>query len=373
MNPPRSRTRRWQRWLPGSIVAVVLGAGAVALLDLDVATIGTRFGGIPQGLPRFQVPGFDWEHVVELARVAFAIAMLSGIESLLSAVVADGMADDRHDSNQELMAQGVANIVTPFFGGLPVTGVIARTATNIRSGGTTPVAGIVHSLVLLVIVLVAAPLAKFIPLAVLAGILVNVALRMGEWSEFAAMRRYPAGDAAVFLASFLLTVLVDLTVAVEVGMVLSAFLFIKRVADTTHIAEMEGESAAGPAYAREPVPPLPSGVLVYRVFGSLLFGAAEKLEYVLRRVGRETKVVILNVAPVTAMDATALHRLEDLLRRLRRGGRQLVLSGPHTQPYAMMENSGFFDELGRENITADLEHAAKRAREIVGQGTDPAR
>jgi len=356
---------RWQRRVPGSIVAVLAGSLAVAFGALEVATIGSRFGGIPRGLPDFAVPQPDWNNLVELVRVAFAMAMLCGIESLLSAVVADGMVDDRHDSNQELMAQGAANIVSPLFGGLPVTGVIARTATNIRSGGTTPVAGVVHSLVLLLVLLVAAPLARHIPLAVLAGVLVNVALRMGEWSEFAAMRRYPPGDAAVFLASFLLTVLVDLTLAVEVGMLLSAFLFIKRVTESTHVAEMEGEQPGATGAAREPVPPLPPGVLVYRIFGSLLFGAAEKLEYVLRRISGDTRVVILNVAPVTAMDSTALHRLEDLLRRLRRGGRHLVLSGPHTQPYFLMENAGFFDELGRENVAADLEHAARRAREIV--------
>lgn len=360
----------WQRRVPGSIVAVVAGSAAVAFSGLDVATIGSRFGGIPQGLPGFQLPGIELGALVELSRVAFAMAMLCGIESLLSAVVADGMSDDRHDSNQELMAQGVANIVSPLFGGLPVTGVIARTATNIRSGGTTPVAGIVHALVLLAVLLVAAPLAKFVPLAVLAGVLIHVALRMGEWSEFAAMRRYPAGDAAVFLTSFLLTVLVDLTLAIEVGMLLSAFLFIKRVTDSTHVAEMEGEKAGGPAPSREPAPVLPPGVLVYRIFGSLLFGAAEKLEYVLRRVGRDTRVVILNVAPVTAMDATALHRLEDLHKRLRRGGRHLVLSGPHTQPYFLMENAGFFDELGRDNVVADLEHAARRAREILDTRRD---
>lgn len=352
---------RWARFVPGSIVVVGLGVVLTWLANVQVATIGSTFGGIPRGLPEFHLPELDLEHLRNLIGPAFAIAALGGIESLLSAVVADGMADDRHDSNQELMAQGAANMISPLFGGIPVTGVIARTATNIRSGGVTPVAGIVHAGVLLLFVLVAAPVASYIPLASLAAVLLLVAGRMGDWHGFLALRRHPPGDALVFLTAFILTVAVDLTWAVIIGILLSAFLFIHRVTETTQVAALNGEGSQG----HEHLPPLPPGVLVYRVFGSLLFGAAEKLEYVLQRTRRDTRVVVLHVAAVTAMDATALHRLEGLLERLRRHGRHLILSGPHTQPYAMMENAGFFDTLGRDNVVPDLEAAAARAQVLL--------
>lgn len=359
--------KRWSR-VPGSIVAVLLGTAAVAVLHLPVETIGSKFGGIPRGVPEFAWPQFDLEHLSGLIRPAFTIALLGAIESLLSAVVADGLIDDRHDSNQELMAQGAANFVAPLFGGIPVTGVIARTATNIRSGAGTPVAGIVHAVFLLLVLLVAAPLAKDIPLAVLAAVLAVVAIRMGEWEEFALLHRKPRGDAAVFLATFGLTVVFDLTVAVEVGMVLAAFAFIKRVADTTQVHAMTGEQAAAGGQGHEPVKgPVPKGVIIYRVFGALLFGSAEKLDRVIRRSGGETKVVILHMAAVTAMDATALNRIESMHAKMKRHQEQLILSGPHTQPYFMMERAGFFDALGRENICADLETAVARARELVGK------
>ncbi|HKB57370.1 MAG TPA: SulP family inorganic anion transporter, partial [Lacunisphaera sp.] len=273
--------------------------------------------------------------------------------------------DGRHDSNQELMAQGAANFVAPLFGGLPATGVIARTATNIRSGAATPVAGIIHSVVLLVVLLVAAPLFNDVPLATLAAVLAVVAVRMGEWEEFALLHKKPRGDAAVFLTTFGLTVLFDLTVAVEVGMVLAAFSFIKRVTDTTMIQAMTGEEAALGGQGHEQVANVPSGVMIYRVFGALLFGSAGKLESIIRRSGGETDVVILHLAAVTAMDATALNRVENLHEKLHRHGKHLILSGPHTQPYFMMEKAGFFDALGRENIAPDLEAAVARARELL--------
>jgi len=359
--------KRWSR-VPGSIVAVVVGTVAVAVFHFPVETIGSKFGGIPSGLPTLAWPEFDWEHVSGLIRPAFTIALLGAIESLLSAVVADGLIDDTHDSNQELMAQGAANFVAPLFGGIPVTGVIARTATNIRSGAGTPVAGIVHAGFLLLVLLVAAPLAKDIPLAVLAAVLAVVALRMGEWEEFALLHRKPRGDAAVFLATFGLTVVFDLTVAVEVGMVLAAFAFIKRVADTTQVHAMTGEQAAAGGQGHEPVRgPVPPGVIIYRVFGALLFGSAEKLDRIIRRSGGETKVVILHMAAVNAMDATALNRIESMHAKMKRHKEHLILSGPHTQPLFMMERAGFFDELGRENVCADLESAVARARELVGK------
>lgn len=358
--------KRWGR-VPGSIAVVVAGTVAVALFGYPTETIGTRFGGIPRGLPEFAWPAFEWEHLGDLIRPAFTIALLGAIESLLSAVVADGLVDDRHDSNQELMAQGVANFAAPLFGGIPVTGVIARTAANVRSGAGTPVAGLVHAGFLLAVLLVAAPLAADIPLVVLAAVLAVVALRMGEWEEFILLARKPRGDAAVFLATFGLTVVFDLTVAVEVGMVLAAFAFIQRVADTTQVHAMTGEQAVPGTQGHEPLPgPLPSGVVVYRVFGALLFGSAEKLDRIIRRSGGETKVVILHLAAVTAMDATALNRIESLHAKMKRHREHLILSGPHTQPYFMMERAGFFDALGRENVCADLAAALARARELTG-------
>lgn len=357
---------RWARVLPGTIAAVLLGTVVVQLFKLPVETIHTRFGAgaFPDGWPKFQPLQVDWAHLGDLIRPAVAIALLGGIESLLSAVVSDAMIDDRHDSNQELMAQGVANIVVPFFGGLPVTGVIARTATNVRSGATSPVAGITHALMLLVIVLVAAPLAKFIPLTVLAAVLIVVAFKMGDWAEFLVLHRYTRGDAAVFLVTFVLTVIFDLTIAVEIGMVLAAGLFIKRVTENTRVTALDEAGPTGQGH--EPVRNVPRGVLIYRVFGALLFGAADKLDSVLRRANADTRVVILHVGAVTALDATALTALETLHDKLRHHKKHLVLSGAHTQPFAVMERSGFLERVGEANVTADLESAVARARELIG-------
>lgn len=353
----------WKK-LPGSIVAVLFITGLAQAFKLPVATIESQFGGIPRSLPPLQLPTFDWEHLGSLVRPAVAVALLGGIESLLSAVVSDGMIDDRHDSNQELMAQGAANFVAPLFGCIPVTGVIARTATNVRNGANSPIAGIIHAGVLLLIVLAAAPLAKFIPIAVLAAVLVMVAFNMGEWDEFRVLKRMAHSDAVVFVTTFVLTVLFDLTVAVEIGMLLAAFLFIKRVTDTTQVAAMDDHSAPG-GQGHERVANVPKGVLVYRVFGALLFGAADKLDSVLRRAGSDTKVVILHMAAVTALDGTALNALETMHAKLRRHGKYLILSGPHTQPYFLMEKAGFLDAVGSDNIAGDLPSAVERARVLL--------
>jgi SulP family sulfate permease len=298
-------------------------------------------------------------------RPAVAIALLGSIESLLSAVVADGMIDDRHDSNQELMAQGIANFTVPFFGGIPVTGVLARTAVNVRNGARSPIGGMVHSLTLLAIVLLAAPLAKFIPLTVLGAVLIVVSLQMGEWDEFLLLRRQTKSDAVIFLVTFMLTVVFDLSVAVEIGMVLAAFLFVKRVAETTQVSAHDEGDAAGQGHER--VENLPRGVLVYRVFGALLFGAADKLDTVMRRANADTRVVILHLAALTALDGTALNALDTLQEKLRRHGRQLVLSGAHTQPYALMEKMGFLERVGRDNVVADLDAAVVRAGQLLKQ------
>jgi sulfate permease, SulP family len=228
-----------QRRVPGSIVALILPTVVVAAFKIPVETIGSKFGGIPQGLPAPHLPSIAWENIRNLVQPATTIALLAAIESLLCAVVADGMIDDQHDSNQELMAQGIANIVSPLFGGIAVTGAIARTATNVKCGGRTPIAGIIHGITLLVIILVAAPLAKFIPLAALSAVLIIVSLNMGEWHNFRRLSKWPRSDVAIFLTTFSLTVIVDLTVAVETGMVLAAILFIKRVSDTTQITAVD--------------------------------------------------------------------------------------------------------------------------------------
>jgi SulP family sulfate permease len=369
--------KRLQRRVPGSIVALVLGTAAVAIFSLPVETIGSRFGGIPQGLPSPHFPAIAWGSLQSLLQPALTIAMLAAIESLLCAVVADGMVDDRHNSNQELMAQGIANIVSPLFGGIAATGAIARTATNVKSGARTPIAGIVHAATLLAIILVAAPLAKYIPLATLSAVLVNVALHMGEWHNFARLPKWPASDAAVFLSAFILTVVVDLTVAVEIGLVLAAVLFIKRVSETTQITAVdettETEGSQHSLVGRE----IPDGVMVYRIFGAFFFGAVDKLESVLKREKREPAVLILRMRKIVAMDATGLNALEDLYERLHRKGKHLVLSGPHMQPLFLMEKAGFLERIGRENVCPHVEAALARSRVILGlppvSSTDPLR
>ena len=356
----------WHRRVPGMVVALVLGTVAAYALQLPVETIGSRFGGIPQRLPAPVFPSLEWEKIRHLFQPATTLALLAAIESLLCCVVADGMIDDRHDSNQELMAQGVANIASPLFGGIAATGAIARTATSVRSGGRTPIAGMVHAATLLVILLVAAPLAKYIPLAVLSAVLVNVAFHMGEWHNFARLKRWPRSDASVFLTAFGLTVIVDLTVAVEIGMVLAAILFIKRVSETTQITAVdETTETEGPQHSlvgRE----VPRGVMVYRIFGSFFFGAADKLESALRNLKREPEVLILGMRKVIAMDATGLNALEDLHDRLVKRGKHLILNAPHTQPYFTMDKAGFLDKVGRENVCADVETSLARARELMG-------
>jgi len=356
---------KWNRRVPGSIIALILATVTVGLFHISVETIGSRFGGIPEGLPAPHLPSFEWNHVHNLIQPAVTIALLAAIESLLCAVVADGMIDDQHDSNQELMAQGIANIVSPLFGGIAVTGAIARTATNVKCGGRTPVAGIIHGLTLLIIIVIAAPLAKFIPLAALSAVLINVSLNMGEWHNFSRLPKWPRSDTVVFLATFALTVIIDLTVAVETGMVLAAMLFIKRVSDTTQITAVDESTETEGAHHSLIGKEVPQGVMVYRIFGSFFFGAADKLESSLKRLKQEPDVLILRMRKVLAMDATGLNALEDLYERLRSHNKHLVLSGPHTQPLFMMDKAGFVDRLGRENICANIDASLARAREIL--------
>ncbi|MBI5918086.1 MAG: sulfate permease [Nitrosomonadales bacterium] len=358
--------KRWAQRLPSPIVALTLGTLVVTLLNLPVETIGTRFGGIPQGLPTFDPPEFTLATLRHLIPPAITIALLGAVESLLSATVADGMTDDKHDPNQELIAQGIANIVCPFFGGIPATGAIARTATNVRSGATSPISGMIHALVLLVIILIAAPLATNIPLATLAAILMIVSINMGEWSEFGKLKKYPREDSAVLITTFVLTVVFDLTVAVEVGLLLAGIFFIRKITDLTHVSQdalhEENMDDSSPA----PQQRLPKGVLVYRVYGALFFGAVDKLESVLQQQHTDPDVLILKMDEVISMDASALHTLESLHAKLKRRGKHLILCGPHTQPYFLMQQADFFSTLGRENVAANIDSALRRARELLG-------
>ncbi len=360
--------KKWARRVPSPVVALVLGTLAVALFNLPVETIGSRFGGIPQTLPRPAFPAMSWHHMRELVQPATTIALLAAIESLLCAVVADGMIGDRHNPNQELMAQGIANIASPLFGGIAATGAIARTATNVRCGARSPVAGMMHSITLLAIIMVAAPLAKFIPLATLSAVLVNVAMNMGEWHNFKRLPKWPRSDAAVFLTAFGLTVVIDLTVAVEIGMVLAAILFIKRVAETTQITAVDESTETEGSHHSLRGKTVPEGVMFFRIFGSFFFGAADKLESALHRLKQEPEVLILGMRNVLAMDATGLNALEDICERLAGHGKHLILSGPHAQPLFMMDKAGFLDKLGRENVCADVDASLARSLEILGMG-----
>lgn len=368
---PRYRGRLRAGRVPGPIVAMVGAAALVAWLGWErsagVATIGSRFGpeAIPHGLPPLVWPEISLERIRELIGPATTIALLGAIESLLSAVVADGLINDRHDSNTELVAQGVANLAGPLFCCLPVTGAIARTSANVKAGGRTPVAGMVHAVTLLLIVLFFSAYARFVPLGAIAAVLVVVALRMGEWHELTRLRRMPRSDALVLLTTLSLTVIFDLVVAVEVGMLLAAFLFIRRMAETTEIAPVtardELETPEQVAHGKE----IPEGVVVFRIFGPFFFGAAEKMEDALQRVGTLPRVLILRMQLVPAMDATALNALESIVERMQASGGTVVLSGPHRQPLEMMRKAGFIDRLGRANIRAHFDDALARAREVL--------
>ncbi len=359
--------QRWVRSIPGAIVVLVLGTLAVRLLGLDVDTIGSRFGGIPSGLPEFHIPAFRPEMIRPLLPSVLTVAMLGAIESLMSATVADRMSGDRHDPNTELTAQGIANICSPLVGGLPATGAIARTATNIRSGARTPVAGIVHALVLLAIVLVAAPLAKDVPLAVLAGILMVVAWNMGEWGEIRDILHLSRNDIAVWATTFALTVFADLSVAVEVGMILAALLMIRKIAKTTTITE-ETEEEVESARAHLLLDKIaPQGVIVYRIHGPFLFGGLDKLSAITTKLGTLPPVVILRLRNMTALDGSGLGALEDLSDELQATGRMLILCGAREQPALLMRKAEFHAHVGDANICADLDDALERAKVVLAE------
>jgi len=365
---------RVSRRVPAPFVALIVATAAVKFFHLPVETIGDRFGEIHARFPAPRLPLVSIEMLRGLILPAFTIAMLAGIESLLSAVVADGMIGGRHRSNMELVAQGVANIVVPLFGGIPATGAIARTATNVKNGGRTPIAGIAHAITLLIITLFFGKLAGLIPMAVLAAILVIVSYNMSQWRSFIAEFRAPKSDVLVLLTTFLLTVLVDLTVAVEVGMVLAAFLFMKRMAEVTNVRllsqEFEDEpdrplTGPGSVAARD----VPNGVDVYEVDGPFFFGAAESFKTAVTSVARKPKVLIIRMRRVPVIDSSGLAALRDVVQRSRREGTLVILSDVHSQPVVALTNSAFFEELGEDNLLGNLDDALDRARIYLGLPT----
>ena len=365
--------RRLETRVPGPMVALVVVTGLVHVFGLPVETVGGRFGPIDASLPHPVLPHLTFAQVTALVGPAFVIAILAAIESLLSAVVADGMIGARHRSNMELVAQGVANIVSPLFGGIPVTGAIARTATNVKNGGRTPVAGIVHALTLLLITLFFGRWAGLIPLAALAGILVLVAYQMSEWRVFRSELRAPRSDAVVLVVTFLLTVVVDLTVAIAVGMVLAAFLFMRRMAAVANVRFVTREFAD---QSEEEVDPnaverrnVPRTVEVYEIDGPFFFGAAEKFKETLGEIGGTPRVLILRMRHVPAVDSTGLRALRDIVRRSRTDGTLVLLSDVHAQPMVAISRSDLLDELGEANVFGNIDDALNRAREHIGLPT----
>jgi sulfate permease, SulP family len=345
------RTLRSASRMPGSIVALVSLSVLTAVFNLPVETIGSRFGGIPTGLPSFVLPDVSWESAQQLFIPTLTIAMLGAVESLLCARVADNLTTlPRHDPNQELMAQGIANMVAPLFGGIPATGTIARTVTNVRSGGTSPVAGIVHAVTLLAVVLVAAPLAVHVPLAALAGILLFVAFNMGEWHEFARLRQFSAGYRLILLGTFFLTVVFDLTVAIEIGLVLSCAFFIYRMST---LFQVQPVSAIA-----QPTPP---GVLLFNLYGALFFGAVTKVERLAEQAPVGTRAMVLDLHRLVLMDPSGLDAMAQLQRSLARKGVRLVLCRVNEQPLVLMQRAGFDAVLGVANLSAGLASALEEA------------
>jgi SulP family sulfate permease len=361
---------RFSHKVPAPFVALILTTVAAYLLQLPVETIGSRFGEIRAGFPSLSLPSISLAEGRLLVGPALTIAALGAVESLLSAVVADGMIGGRHRSNMELVAQGVANVVTPLFGGIPATGAIARTATNVKSGGRTPVAGIVHALTLLIITLFFGRLAALIPLATLAAIVLWVAYRMAEWRVFKSELSAPKSDAIVMVSTFLLTVLIDLTTGIAVGMVLAAFLFMKRMAEVTNVTlvsrdfqDPEQRGDASGAIFRRRVPP---GVEVYEINGPFFFGAAEKFKDTLAEVSKKPKVLIIRMRNVPAIDSTAIHALRDLIRRTRKDRTMVLLSEVRSQPLVALGRSELLDEIGTDALCGDIDEALAAARAHLG-------
>jgi SulP family sulfate permease len=368
-------TPKFSKKIPGSLVAIVLVTVAVYLMKMYggiqcIDTIGDRFS-IKAQLPEAAVPSLDWEAIKNFFPVAITIAVLGAIESLLSAAVADGVIGDRHDSNTELIAQGIANFVSPIFGGIPATGAIARTMTNINNGGKSPVAGIVHAVVLLLILLFLMPLAQYIPMACLAGVLVIVSYNMSGWRVFKGLLKNPKSDVTVLLITFFLTVIFDLTVAIEVGLVIACVLFMKRVMETTQISVITDEidpNKESDLEVHEEHLIVPEGVEVYEINGPYFFGIATKFEEIMARLGDRPKIRIIRMRKVPFIDSTGIHNLTTLCKMSQKENIHIILSGVNDQVHAVLEKSGFYELLGKENICSNineaLEVAAKEVKEL---------
>jgi SulP family sulfate permease len=364
---------RVSRRIPGPFVALIAATVLVQLLGLPVETVGSRFGEFTGALPRPALPDLSLSDAARLFQPALVIALLAAIESLLSAVVADGMIGGRHRSNMELIAQGVANLASPLFGGIPATGAIARTATNVKNGGRTPVAGIVHALTLLLVALFFGRWAALIPMPTLAAILVVVSYHMSEWRVFRSELTGPRSDVLVLLTTFALTVLVDLVVAIEVGMVLAAFLFMRRMAEVTNVSALTRDR--GDDYLTDPLGvrlrDVPAGVEVYEIDGPFFFGAAEKFREALSTVANPPKVLIVRMRNVPALDSTGLHVLRGLVRRARVDGTRVVFSGVHAQPMIALGRSSLLEEIEPGALVGDIDEALQRAREILAGAPEP--
>ncbi len=352
------------RRIPGAILVCFGATAAVTFLHIPVETIGTRFGGIPSGLPHLAVPALKPSLLLHLLSPAVTVAMLGAIESLMSAVVADRMTGDKHNPNVELIGQGVANIFSPLFGGLPATGAIARTATNVRAGAKTPVAGVIHALTLLAVILFAAPLVKNLPLAALAGILFMVAYNMGDWAEIPEILKLSKADIAVWLLTLSLTVFADLTLAVEVGMILAAFTFIRKISQTTTVSKVTDEYIEdGRAHILQDKD-IPSYAAVYRIHGPFLFGVTDKIATITEQMDDLPPIIILRLRNMTAVDATGIAALEELADKLKESGRAMLVCGARPQPAALMHEAAFDRHVPAENMCANISDALKRAEEI---------
>lgn len=365
-------TPRFSKKIPGSLIAIIVVTIGVYVLKTyaginSIDTIGDRFT-IKSELPEAAIPTLNWEAIKDLFPVAITIAVLGAIESLLSATVADGVTGDKHDSNTELIAQGTANLITPLFGGIPATGAIARTMTNINNGGKTPVAGIIHAIVLLLILLFLMPLAQYIPMACLAGVLVIVSYNMSEWRTFKALLKNPKSDVTVLLITFFLTIIFDLTIAIEVGLVIACILFMRRVMETTKISvikdEIDPNDELDIAVCEEHLI-IPAGVEVYEINGPYFFGIATKFEETMAQLGDRPKVRIIRMRKVPFIDSTGIHNLTSLCKMSQKEKITIVLSGVNEKVHKTLEKSGFYELLGKQNICPNINVALDRAKEII--------
>ena len=354
--------------LPGQLIAIIVATAVVQIFQLPVETIASRFGAVPNSLPTPQIPSISWQMVQDMFSPALTIAILAGLESLLSAVVADGMTGTRHRSNMELIAQGTGNIVSVIFGGIPATGAIARTATNIKSGGKTPVAAIIHCVFLLLVLIFIGKWAALIPMAALAAVLIVVAYNMSEWREFVHLLKSPRSDVAVLLATFLLTIFIDLTVAIQVGVLLAAFLFMQKMSTETQVSVVTENLEEDDEIRSRDMSEIkiPAGVEVFEIYGSLFFGAVSQFKESIRLVAKKPKVLILRMRNVPNIDASGIRMLEEIAQEARERGYPIVFSAVSRKVYRVMRNSGFVELVGRKNFAGDIFGALEIARRHLG-------